>query len=146
MLFQSIWNLFRIYETENWKQTEASVYSIRIKKDEKARDDNFYPVIEYDYKINGVYYSGDRLTLRNTTGHRNEWWAMNEAESHLKKGDSSKVLIYYDPENPGSSTIVRGDKNSEYGLLFYGIFFIILGLSVNKKFIISKIKRLREKS
>lgn len=142
MLIQSVRNIVRIGATENWQQAEATVESIEIKRIKKARGDRFYPVIKYNYEVDGKLHAGDRTTFESGVVYQSENEAQYVAEGYLKKDDKTRVSIFYDPLDPSSSTIFRGDKKSEYPLIFYGILFLSIGLLVNRKLIIKTIKRL----
>lgn len=93
-----------------------------------------------------MVYFEDRLNFENHTSYRNEWEALNEAETYLNREDKSKLVIYYDPSNSELSCISRGNTKDEYFLMVCGIIFLIIGLFANRKEMIGIIKRSREKA
>lgn len=135
MLFQSIRNIYRISETHDWIQTEASVSSIEIGVEEKVRGNKYYLVINYSFVVNDQTFSGNRISFESGMVYNSEGLAQAAAEKYLNKEDKSKLTIYYDPESPYNSVIERGEKKKEYPLLAFGLVFLLIGVVSSAEFI-----------
>ncbi|KAA0005652.1 MAG: DUF3592 domain-containing protein [Thermoplasmata archaeon] len=93
----------------------------------------YIPKIEYSYTVNGVNYSGDKISFEivSTTDYE---WAQNKVDLYYK---GKNVTVYYNPENPSESVLEKGFPGYPLFPTALCIIFIIIGLGFITYVIIS---------
>jgi len=122
-IIQGTYRIVEISDADHWQDISATVDSINVSGSD---DDNFKPVIYYQYEISGKSYTGNRLSLARSMSYDTRGSALQAAEEYLKPDDMGKVDIFYDPSNPQESTIIKGEPDDEYYLIGIGLFFLFI--------------------
>jgi hypothetical protein len=126
LLLVGAFNTFEEYlDSKSWETTEAVITSSSWSKEEsKSHTDgrSFTKIsysfdVEYDYKVAGKTYTGQRYTMGPTTSDESTVKALVE-----QYPEDSTVRIYYDPEDPDRSTMFL------HGGLDKSLFTLLLGL------------------
>jgi len=105
----------------NWPSLQGKVASSYIDSSTSNDEDEYYVDVTYEYTISGSKYSSSFKTTSQTT--------KSDAEQDmLSYRPGSEITIYYDPNDPSSSTTSPGAMElwGVVGLLA-GIFFVGAG-------------------
>ena len=108
------------YDIGNWKVADGRILDIGYK--EIANPE--YPIKEfrinmsYEYVVNSEYYIGHYYTIDGSAEGTKE-----NMESIVKKFPKhSSVTVYYDPQRPGDSCLVRDITWKPYIFIGFGLF------------------------
>lgn len=101
-----VWSIYRyklINASEKWvsmmgRVTEAHVH--RTKDLQNRETMSPYPVIHYQYTVNGQTFQGSRISFAPTTALSLDWVDKYPAGTDVK--------VYYDPKNPQNAVLVPG--------------------------------------
>lgn len=123
-----VYLLISLKSSENWVPTigvlERLEASQLVNSQSSTRSDNIdYPVdIVYSFKANGKTYRGSNIYA----GVPPVFDDLNDLEEFLKKYELLKeVELFYDPNKPENSALMRpGMTSSQYAFLW--VFFIIV--------------------
>ena len=71
------------------------------------------PIVEYDYRVNGVQYHGSRIAFA-----FGNVYSRDEAEELVQRfAAGSQAAVYYDPDRPHESTLEQKHHGLGSGLL-----------------------------
>lgn len=108
-------NLVERHDSYSWLESEAVITRSYIKEvtSESASGSAGYSnlssthyslVISYEYEMNGVKYKGDRVKVGGLS-----FATEAEAVIELEKYQPGEIVaVYYDPEKPFKSVLIRG--------------------------------------
>ena len=89
----------------SWRETHGDILSLNIQESDNDINSGptFTPLIEYKYSVENEHFTSQVLGygLWGTT-------FLSLSERTLGKVCNNPLLVYYNPENPGISTLVRG--------------------------------------
>lgn len=127
-------NIYKGKESEKWYETTGIITSSKLEIEEETdydpEDDYFHtyytytPKIEYNYTVNGVNYSGNRISFEIVSA-TDYTWAQNKVNLYYK---GKNVTVYYNPENPSESVLEKGFSGYPLFPTVLCIVFIIIGL------------------
>jgi hypothetical protein len=95
-------------EAAGWPTTTGTVTRTWIETSETVGDRGrrhtlYAPRVAYDYEVQGVRYSGERLSLNQA----HQQAARRDAENELKSyAVGTSVEVHYDPNAPGISALI----------------------------------------
>ena len=116
--------LFR--KAKSFPSVMGTIESTKITTVIGSADDGetYYPEVQYKYVVDGVPYESEGIE---SVGQ--SWPSRDKAQSIIKKYPRySQVRVYYNPENPKSSSLKFGLNST---IIFWAIFGpIILGCGV----------------
>ncbi len=113
------WNIKQDRESESWPQVTGEITISRIGSSttrsspggankSSASDTDYSVEIRYNYEVEGQAYKGHRLRF-GSNDHDRRSDAQKE-QRQFPKGE--KVSVYYHPEKPGRSVLVRGTQGN----------------------------------
>ncbi len=131
-----VWNIKQNRESESWPQVAGTITTSRIGSsttrsspsgsNKTSRSDTDYSVeIRYTYEVEGQAYKGHRLRFGSNSHDRR-----SDAQKEQRQfPEGKKVPVYYYPEKPGRSVLVRGTKGN-WGQLIGLSICLLVGLSI----------------
>ena len=116
----------RAYESRGWPNTQGTITSSYIKKENRKDSNNryrttYYPRIKYQYQVEGKYYSCNRIAFGGVSGGKRSK-AKKVVDSYPS---GKKVRVYYNPQDPGVGVLKAGFSWGALlaflaGLVFFG--------------------------
>ncbi len=100
-LYWSVSQLWYVFSSRSWPSTEGTIYESRYIDHGRRRDGEAR--IRYRYAVNGRSYEGGNL-LPGTLAYTDR----DEQEKVRQYRPGMTVPVYYDPENPESSSLEVG--------------------------------------
>lgn len=113
------WNIKQDRESESWPQVTGDITISRIGSstsrsspggaNKSSTSDTDYSVeIRYNYEVEGQAYKGYRLRFGSNDHDRR-----SDAQKEQRQfPEGKKVSVYYHPEKPGRSVLVRGTQGN----------------------------------
>ena len=108
-------------ESEGWPSTtgrvvEAYLDEYQHKPHYRRSETRYHPVVRYTYVVDGVSYTGDRITV-------------NDPGSSLRYTEGDEVTVYYNPDRPERAVLEVGMSNgSTVAFVFAGLLVLGTGL------------------
>lgn len=65
---------------------------------------SYYPLVVYEYAVNGQRYTGNRLRFGSQIGVELQSWAASALGKYPAGGS---VPVYYNPDNPAEAVLIR---------------------------------------
>lgn len=92
-------------KTQSWSTTTGMVLmsSVQVKRTGKSR--STYPVVVYQYTVNGVTYQGQRIKAGEQFYKISIFGQAEQTAARYPVG--ARVDIYYNPQNPSESCLER---------------------------------------
>lgn len=92
---------------QNWPSTTGTILmsSVQSRRSSSHGGYSSYPVIVYQYEVNGTNYQSQRLKAGEQFFNVNVSWQAQEIVNRYMIG--STVTVYYDPNNPAESSLER---------------------------------------
>jgi hypothetical protein len=117
-------------QSVNWPSVPGRVTVSRVKTHHSTDSDGdpsetYSAQVEYQYEVNGVAYTGDRLTIGMPLAISN---LRKVQESVAQFPAGSQVMVYYNPQNPADATL-QTKTGSKAGLVL-GVIFLVVGILV----------------
>lgn len=116
--------------SEGWAEVPGKVLESRIEQSEKKsqktseRRYRYEPVVLYQYEVDGKTRSGNSLVLNS-----NPLDTRTEAEELLEDFQvGNEVPVFFNPENPDESCLVRGGNGGTAMTLGMGLIGVLLSL------------------
>jgi len=116
----------RAYESRGWPNTQGTITSSYIKKENRKDSNNryrttYYPKVQYQYQVEGKYYSCNRIAFGGVSGGKRSK-AKKVVDSYPS---GKKVTVYYNPQDPGVGVLKAGFSWGALlaflaGLVFFG--------------------------
>ena len=136
----TVWNINQDRASESWPEVAGEIITSRIGSstshtsggaNKMSSSDTDYSVeVRYRYEVEGQSYEGHRLRFRSNSYDRR-----SDAEKEQRQfPEGKRVLVYYHPEKPGRSVLVRGTKGNWGQLiglsicLLAGLIFLFLAI------------------
>jgi hypothetical protein len=125
----TLWSLFYQYRVWNWPFTYGVLLGGEVKavggREWAKTDQNYHAVVDYRYKVNGIEYAGNRLSaMAMVASHNAKALLAKQLKGVEYQGD--QVKIYFNPENPKKSFLIRGSLTQVIvTLVGFGISFSI---------------------
>ncbi|MCL4248041.1 MAG: DUF3592 domain-containing protein [Anaerolineae bacterium] len=117
----------RASQARNWPFVTGAVVDARV---EARRSSNsrggystsYYPVVNYEYEVQGHRYRSNQLYLGDSIGYGSSAIAENKVAPYLS---GNRVTVYYDPQNPGVAVLERASPSSNI-LLFVVVLILAI--------------------
>ncbi len=139
VLFSGYYSIKKIYnflETKNWPSVKGNILNIQINKsiDQFEQIDIYFPVIEYQYRIDNNYYSSDSIYSENyPAGFPHKKMAITFL-NHYQAG--TKIEVFYNPQNFNQSFLVRQFNISNIFILLFSFFWFFILIFILTAFIL----------
>ena len=129
----------RAYESRSWPNTQGTITSSYIKKENRKDSNNsykttYYPKVNYQYQVEGKYYSCNRIAFGGVSGGKR-----SKAKKVVDRYPSGKkVTVYYNPKDPGVAVLKAGFSWGALfafltGLIFFGVGIMFYRISRRNK-------------
>ena len=129
----------RAYESRGWPNTQGTITSSYIKKENRKDSNNrykttYYPKVNYQYQVEGKYYSCNRIAFGGVSGGKR-----SKAKKVVDRYPSGKkVTVYYNPQDPGVAVLKAGFSWGALfafltGLIFFGVGIMFYRISRRNK-------------
>ena len=128
MLGYGVWAARRSTQAASWPITPGTLTKVAIKEN-SGNDGATYEVqVEYNYKVGGADYTGNRLAFGYSASSGHE----AHDEIHKKLQAAKSVEVRYDPFDPASSVLSFGIHRSIQFILAFAITWLafILGFTL----------------
>jgi hypothetical protein len=112
--------------SKNWPATTGKIIASGIEP-RRSHSSNggtgtsYYPVVQYQYMIDGRSYMGNRITFGNQVGYG--WTNMAQKQVDLYPAGAN-VAVFYDPSDPGMAVLERTSGTSTK--IYWGIALLML--------------------
>ncbi len=136
-VLMTYWNIQQDRASESWPEVPGEILKSRIesettrtttstgtglnKKKKTHKDTDYFVELRYAYKVEGQAYEGDRIRFAST--RHDERADAQKEQRQFPKG--KKVVVYYDPEKPGRSVLIRGSSGNLGQLIGLSICLLI---------------------
>jgi hypothetical protein len=125
------------YQSRNWPavqgrvvQSSVDTHTVTKTSNNKRRTTTEYrATIRYEYAVNGVTYTNDRITVERTGySGKNRGAAENSARAYPS---GSSVTVHYDPRNPATAVLQTGAAGPASWILpALGPIFLVVALFI----------------
>lgn len=120
------WAVARGLAARGWSTVSGQITQSEIEVS-RGRFDKFYtPRVSYEYRVNGVTYSGSRLVFGDAS-------FTSEASARERAGSlqvGNQVKVYYNPRAPGQSVLEPGVGFwTLVPTILFGVTFVILAIT-----------------
>jgi hypothetical protein len=124
-------------QAAHWPKTSGQVISTQVHTDhsqtdrgltaaQRARSQRYYPVIHYQWNVDGKTYSGSRYRLGTTY---EKFKRREHAQSAAAQYPAQSALtVYYDARNPAQAVLEPAASMGVYVPLPLGLLFLGVGL------------------
>ncbi len=116
--------LFRLIRIFFYKKTEGVIVRSEVKKVENQISyDAYYPLVEYEYQVDGKTYRSNKIFLTNLESDYN---TIKKIVDKFPVG--KKITIYYNPFKPEDSLLKRNYHTGMFiqTLVFFGMLSVFL--------------------
>ena len=103
----------KIREAQAWPSTEGVVLVSEVR--DEGGENGWRAHVRYQYEVDGRTYESSRIAVAVEYG-REGLQAHEELAARFPSG--TRVTVYYNPQNPAESALVKGDPNSPSPSLF----------------------------
>lgn len=115
--------------SSGWPSTQGEVVVSMVDKTTQTTNSNvkwiYQPILKYDYEIDGVAYSGDRIRFTSfSISHKKEHKAKREISAYPV---GKSVQVFYNPQNPSDSVLETGVGSRVYMGFGVGILMLFVG-------------------
>ena len=108
--------------SESWTKTEGAIIHSAIEKNRGSKGKTTYSAdIRYEFYVHDSLFEGYRVTFGNVSRSSSD----NAKETLRKYPVRKKVDVYYDPEFPGESVLIKGG-NMWTSIIKYSPWLLIL--------------------
>lgn len=92
---------------QNWPSTTGTILmsSVQSRRSSRHGGHSNYPVIVYQYEVNGKTYQSQRIKAGEQFFNVNVSWEAQKIVDRYMIG--AKVPVYYDPNNPAEAALER---------------------------------------
>jgi hypothetical protein len=118
--------------SKNWPATTGKIIASGIEprrsRSGSGSGTSYYPVVQYQYVIDGRTYMGNRITFGNQVGYGWTNMAQKQVDQYPP---GANVAVFYDPNDPGMAVLERTGGASTK--IYWGIailMLVILAVSV----------------
>jgi hypothetical protein len=130
LVVMNLKNQKRAGASSTWPSTQGRIIQAEVHEGESVPDEFgqskpiYYPVVRYEYEVNGRSFHGKRLSFGGSETFANR----NDASNLIAGIEPGAVLnVYYDPLDPEKAFLNHVAKKSSF-IIIMGAIFIGLGL------------------
>ena len=126
LVVQARMNMAKATASETWQATDGRILKSDIQVRGLTRRKRRATVtISFQYNVGEQSYTGNKLSFEKQDSFQPE-----AAEELLRPYPSGATCtVYYDPDNPADSVLIKGTRGSNIINLLTGVFFAIAGLA-----------------
>ncbi|NPA53767.1 MAG: DUF3592 domain-containing protein [Aquificae bacterium] len=120
----TLYLLYRLVRIFFYKKTTGTIVKSQVKKVEnQIAYEAYYPLVEYEYEVNGKKYRSNRIFLTNLESDYN---TIKKIVDKFPEG--KKIDIYYNPFKPEDSLLKRNYHTGMFiqTLVFFGMLSVFL--------------------
>lgn len=116
-------------ESESWPSTTGRIQSSEMdytappKKEQEERSGSYHAEIVYEFKVQGMTYTGDKIAFGGY-GETDQEYVQGLLERFPK---GSLVRVYYKEDNPEVCVLEPGLKSEAKYIPGFGIAFVLFG-------------------
>ena len=115
-----VWELIKSLRTKHWPVAEGIVQSAEVRSGPDG--DTYYAEVTYDYRVNGVSYTGDKIAVGEmSTSAANAQGILNRYPV------GKKVTVHYAPAHPSEAVLETSIHGGTWLCLGLGAGFILSG-------------------
>ena len=116
-------------ESQGWSSTIGKITKSSIHREASFESSNtlYYSDVKYVYDFLGTEYTGNRIAFGGSTGYSNR---KKSEETLAKYPVGREIPVFYDPNNPKDSVLVRNLGMGGKVFLFVGILFVLISICV----------------
>ena len=120
--------LRRCARARTWSQTQGKVLHSMVLRDAYGGDRflHWSPVVSYEYVVNGILYTGRRISLSGYGVDNTPSGATEQVERHYAPGTT--VTVWYDPAHPADAVLIRMAGRDIWQLAYFGAALVLIGL------------------
>lgn len=114
-------------ESAGWPAVEGVITNAWVEESSDTDEEGFTsttytPKWEYQYQFSAQSYSSQKISFGGERGYGSR----KKAEQELTKYPiSSRVQVYYDPQNPEEAVLVQGTKGTLVGIIVGAILVLV---------------------
>jgi hypothetical protein len=112
--------------SQSWPSTTGTVLSASIARSPRrgtTGGGSFYPVVTYEYTVNGQRLMGNRISFGAQMGSGIRSWAESRAANYPV---GNPVPVYYNPANPTDAVLERSASGGWGNLLIVGVLVVAI--------------------
>ena len=114
----------KVQASQNWPQVMGTITESSVQEDSRGEGTNYEPRVEYEYSVNGVHYTGNRIGFT-----PNSYVRSRRAKQDIDPFPvNASVPVYFDPERPDQAVLVRYAPNMILGVTA-GIIFLAIAVA-----------------
>ena len=122
-------NRKKAQESTGWPSVDGVITKTWTNESRDTDEDGFTsysytPKWQYQYQLGGQTYSSEQVTFGGEKSYSNRKKAEQEL---IKYPQNGRVRVYYNPQDPADSVLVRGTKGT-LGAIIAGIVLILISL------------------
>ena len=121
---RSGWNMMRGSKAASWPTMPGQIKSAEIQKRHASRSDKVRAEVRYDYKVEGVDYSADRVFFGDRVYSAWGGVAMREIAQYQPE---STVQVYYNPDDPKDAVLEPGISGQVWTMFVASLVFMAIG-------------------
>ena len=116
-------------ESAGWPGVEGVIMNAWIDESRETDEDGYTsytytPKWQYQYQLGGQTYSSQKISFGGEKGYGSR----KKAEEELTKYPmSSRVWVYYNPQNPEEAVLLQGKKGTMIGIIV-GVILILVSV------------------
>ncbi|MCP4141985.1 MAG: DUF3592 domain-containing protein [Chloroflexi bacterium] len=129
-----VWMVYKYFQeqknadkSQGWSSTFGKITKASLDKEASFESGNtlYYPEVEYTYEFLGTEYTGYKISFGGSSGNSNR----KKSEETLAKYPVGKEIpVFYDPNNPKDSVLIRNIGTGGKVFLFVGILFVFVSI------------------
>ncbi len=109
---RSLYHRAKVQASQNWPPVMGTIVEATLRKQSDGEGTTYAPQIRYDYVVNGVRYTSNRIAFTPQTYVRSK-----RAQQDLDRYPvNSAVTVYFDPAKPSDAVLQRNAPNTVLGL------------------------------
>ena len=124
----------------SWPVVSGKVLSTRVSYDLSSNTQmynrrSYYYAVTYEYEVENRRYFNDRFSVAEDIRSPKRYSSEQEAEAAARASypEAAPVNVYYDPENPAESVLLKGTTFTAYIPLLLGLFLIPAGVYLRRQ-------------
>lgn len=120
--------------SRNWSRTTGRVIVSKVERRQSRTSSGgyntaYYPVVEYEYTVNGQRYQTTRVRFGTQVGWGRPERAQNAVDQHPA---GSMVQVFYDPADPAEAVLEQASSSASQwlGCIIIGIIAIVVMVAI----------------
>lgn len=111
-----VYQLDQASRSTQWPTVRGQILECKLRSHTSDRKETWTCYVKYVYEVDGQTYQGDRIAY----GYGGSNNKRMHSSLHKKLSRSPYVRIYFDPQNPGESTLANGIYRTAYMPVLFG--------------------------